>query len=159
MTKSDAENTGRKERPKLPAKPQGVRGRPFAKGESGNPSGRPVGSLNASSRAAAALFEGEAEAIGRKAVELAKAGDVQAIRLILERLVPPMRERALAIDLPKLTSAQELPAAVSRLLALVAEGAITPTEGERLAALLGAWREAVELAEFEERISALEERS
>lgn len=151
MTKRDAETTGRKE-------PQKARGRPFAKGESGNPAGRPIGSLNASSRVAAALFAGEAGAISRKAVEMAKAGDVQAIRLILERLVPPVRERALAVTLPTLTSARDLPAAVSRLLELVADGELTPTEGERLAGLLGAWREAVELAELEARIAALEAR-
>ncbi|MGB8857208.1 MAG: hypothetical protein WCC58_11130, partial [Burkholderiales bacterium] len=63
----------------------------------------------------------------------------------------------LAGSLPKLTAAKELPATVSRLLELVAEGELTPTEGERLAGLLGAWREAVELSELEERIAALEE--
>lgn len=143
-------------RPKAPPKAPVVRGRPFAPGVSGNPRGKPIGAINATSRAALALLEGEAQAIGRKAVNMALAGDVQAIRLILERLVPVCRERSIEVELPAVTTATDLPAAVSRLLALVAAGDLTPTEGERLAGLLGAWREAVELAELEARIAALE---
>ena len=40
-----------------------------------------------------ALLEGETEAITRKAVELALAGDPVALRLCVERILPPMRER------------------------------------------------------------------
>lgn len=130
----------------------------FLPGTIPNPNGRPKGSLNESSRVALSLLTGEAEAISRKAVDLALAGDVQALRLVLERLIPPARERALSVELPALKSATDLPAAVSRILGAVAEGEITPTEGERLAGLLGAWRESLEFAELEARIAALEGR-
>lgn len=133
-----------------------ARGRPFAKGVSGNPAGRPKGVLNRSSRVAALLFENESQEIARKAVALAKAGDMQAIRLILERLIPVARERSIEVEMPTLTTATDLPAAVSRLLALVASGEITPSEGTKLAELLGAWRAAFELTEFEARLAALE---
>lgn len=131
-------------------------GRPFAKGVSGNPAGRPKGALNRSSRVAALLFENESQEIARKAVALAKAGDMQAIRLILERLIPVARERSIEVEMPTVTTATDLPAAVSRLLALVAAGEITPSEGTKLAELLGAWRSALELTEFEARLAALE---
>jgi hypothetical protein len=49
-----------------------ARGR-FCKGASGNPAGRPPGSVNRTIRAAALLLDGEAEALTRKAVELALA--------------------------------------------------------------------------------------
>lgn len=68
------------------------RGR-FRPGVSGNPRGRPVGSHNHATLLAATLLEGEAEAITRKAVELALAGDPMALRLCMERILPPMRER------------------------------------------------------------------
>ena len=47
---------------------------PFEKGKSGNPSGRPVGARNRATLAMEALLDGAAEAITRKAVDLAKGG-------------------------------------------------------------------------------------
>jgi hypothetical protein len=48
--------------------------------------------------AAEALLDGEAEALTRKAVELALAGDTVALRLCLERLLPPRRSRRVTFD-------------------------------------------------------------
>ena len=75
-------------------RPRGpVRGRPFAKGQSGHPAGRPAGARNKKTLAAAVLLDGEAEALTRRAVELAFAGDPMALRLCIERILPPCRER------------------------------------------------------------------
>lgn len=52
----------------------------------GNP-GRPCGARNKATLAALALLEGEAEAITRKTIELAKAGDTVALKLALDRLL------------------------------------------------------------------------
>jgi Family of unknown function (DUF5681) len=52
-----------------------ARGRAFVRGQSGNPGGRPAGARNRRTLAAAVLLDGEAEALTRKAVELALAGD------------------------------------------------------------------------------------
>ena len=58
------------------SKPPGrARGRPFAKGRSGNPRGRPAGFRNKATTAAALLLNGQSEALTSKAVELALAGD------------------------------------------------------------------------------------
>ena len=73
---------------KLPVR---VRGRPFEKGRSGNPAGRRPGSRNKATLAAAALLAGEAEALTRKAVEMALDGDPTAMRLCMERVLPPCR--------------------------------------------------------------------
>jgi hypothetical protein len=59
-----------------------ARGRPFPKGQSGNPAGRPRGSSNRATRAAEMLIDGEATALTRKAVELALAGDQAALQLL-----------------------------------------------------------------------------
>ena len=57
----------------------------FPKGKSGNPKGRPKGARNKATLAAEALLDGDAETITKKAIELAKAGDLTAIRLCLRR--------------------------------------------------------------------------
>src|ERR1700730_15620800 len=66
---------------RAPGPPGRVRGRPFEKGQSGNPAGRRVGCRNKTTLAAATLLAGEAEALTRKAVELALGGDPTALRL------------------------------------------------------------------------------
>ena len=47
----------------------------FGAGRSGNPSGRPKGARNYTTRAIEALLDGEAETLTRKAIELAEEGD------------------------------------------------------------------------------------
>ena len=63
----------------------------FRPGQSGNPAGRPNGSRNKASVAVDALLDGEAEALTRKAIDLALAGDTVALRLCMERICPPRR--------------------------------------------------------------------
>ncbi len=128
----------------------------FPKGRSGNPKGRPKGAKNKATLAAQALLDGEAEGLTRKAVELALAGDITALRLCLDRIAPPKREAAVSVELPPIKSAADLPAAVVALLAAVAGGQITPSEGERLARLVGEAGRALELADIETRLAALE---
>src|ERR1700733_7425773 len=75
----------------------------FAKGVC--PNGTPKGSLNKSTLAALAIMEADAVTISQKAVELAKAGDLTAIRIVLDRLVAPRRDRPVEIALPKIGTA------------------------------------------------------
>ena len=91
--------------PKLPGR---VRGRPFEKGRSGNPAGRPAGSRDKATLAAAALLAGESEASTRKSVELALAGNPTAMRLCIERLLPPCRERTIKFTLPPIESVSDI---------------------------------------------------
>lgn len=126
-------------------------------GVSGNPLGRPKGAKNHTTRVVLALLEGEAEAITRTAIEAAKSGDMAAVRLILERLVPPLKERPVAIDLPDTSSAAGIAAAQATIVQAVANGDLTPGEGNTLAGIVEARRKALETEELERRIAALEE--
>jgi hypothetical protein len=72
----------------------------FKPGQSGNPSGKPKGSLNRVTLAIQCLLDGEGEELTRKAIELAKEGDLTALKLCLERICPPRKSRPIAIDLP-----------------------------------------------------------
>ncbi len=131
----------------------------FAPGNRANPKGRIPGSRNKVTLAAQALLDGETERLTRKAVELALAGDTTALRLCLERILPARKEAALApIDLPKVEGAADLPQLTAAILDAVAAGRITPGEGQALAALANAHAKTLEIAELEQRITALEEK-
>jgi hypothetical protein len=62
-------------------------------GHSGNPRGRPRGARAKATLAVEAILQGELKGLARKAIELALAGDTTALRLCLERLMPPARGR------------------------------------------------------------------
>src|SRR4051812_11631843 len=131
------------------------RGRPFA---AGNP-GRPKGSRNRASLAIAALLDGEAEALTRKAIELGLAGDLAALRLCLDRLMPPRRDRAVTFALPALTDARSAVSASAALLEAVAAGELTPLEAGELSKLVANHVEALKTSELEERIAKVEART
>ncbi len=131
----------------------------FGPGSRGNPNGRPVGSKNRATLAAAAILDGEAEALTRKAVELALNGDVTAMRICMERLVAPRRDRPISVTLPRIETLSDAAQAMSALLAAVSNGDLTPSEAEAVARLLSSFSTALENADFEVRLSALEAKS
>ena len=133
---------------------QGVRDRRgrFARGRSGNPAGRPRGCRDHVNRAARLLLAGEAEALTRKAVELALAGDPTALRLCLERIVGPYRERAVEFTMPPIGSAADLAGAMAAVAGATAQGAVTPREAMQLGHVFEAYVRAIEATEFERRL-------
>src|SRR3954454_9098910 len=92
------------------------RGRPFKKGQSGNPAGKPKGARHRATQAVDALLDGEAETLTRKAIELAKSGDTVAMRLCMDRLCPPRRDRPVMFSLPKIETAADAKAASAAIL-------------------------------------------
>ncbi len=123
-----------------------VRGRPFPKGQSGNPGGRPPGARNRAALLAEQMLADEAEALTRKAVELALGGDRWALRLCLERVVAPRREQPVQLPLPDAVSLADAMAVIS---AAVSDGGITPLEASELGKPVDTFRRAVETADFE----------
>jgi hypothetical protein len=130
------------------------RGRPFEKGRSGNPAGRRRGSRNKATLAAAALLAGESEALTRKAVEMALAGDPTAMRLCMERVLAPCRERTVQFGLPALKvtgtgeacgpTAQDVSLAMNAVTSALAQGEITPGEAEKIAGVVDTFVRAIE---------------
>jgi hypothetical protein len=109
---------------------------PFQKGESGNPAGRPRGARNRTTVLLEDLFAEDAEAIARKAIELAKAGEIAALRMCLDRLVPARKDEPVVFDLPPLESAADSVAAAARIVAAVADGDLTPSEAVDVAKVI-----------------------
>jgi Family of unknown function (DUF5681) len=108
----------------------------FAKGTSGNPAGRPLGSRNQATLFMESLLEGEAERLIRKAVELALEGDTAALKLCLERLMPPGKDRLVFFEFPKTLGPGETALGIASVMAAISSGKITPTEGEVLSRIL-----------------------
>jgi hypothetical protein len=134
--------------------PEQVRGRPFAKGRSGNPAGRRFGSRNKATIAAQELLANEAEALTRKAVEAALAGDPIAMRLCLERILP--RERAVKFALPPIKSAADVARAMGAVTAALADGLITPGEAQAIAKVVTTFVQMIETSDFDRRLRMLE---
>jgi len=136
--------------------PAKARGRPFEPGQSGNPSGRPKGARNKTTIAVEALLDNEAEALTRKVIELALAGNMAAIRLCFERLLPPRRDRGVVFDLPKIESAADALAASGAVLESCAAGNLSPGEAADVMELIKTHLRAIELRQIETGMAALE---
>jgi Family of unknown function (DUF5681) len=145
MSQDSADKTAREQR-----------GRPFPKGQSGNPSGRPQGSRNKATLALEALMDGQAEAITQKAIGLALQGDTTALRLCLERICPPRKSRPVNITLPEVKIAEGVAEAQVTVVKAVADGELTPEEGTAITNILEARRKAIETQDHESRIAELE---
>ena len=130
--------------------PRDLRGR-YVKGVSGNPAGRPVGILNEATRAAAVLLNGEAGALTRKAIDLALAGDIAALRLCLDRIIAPQREQPVVFAMPPAGDAAGPGGAIAAVAAAVSEGAITTSQAAELSQVVEA---STRVAEAEDRAEA-----
>jgi hypothetical protein len=102
------------------------------------------------------LLAGEAEALTRRAVELALAGDPTALRLCIERILPPCRERSVRFALPPIESAADIAPAMKLVTSELAAGIITPGEAATIAAVVDTFVRAIETSDFERRLRIVE---
>src|SRR5262245_19770337 len=126
-----------------------ARGRPFAKG---NP-GRKRGSKNKRTLLATALAEGEGEELLRKAIEMAKGGNVALIKFLLDRILP--KERPIQLKLPPLDWAHDSIDAMAEIVNAVSSGRITPREAADIAQVLSAFTQAIDVTDTEQEIESL----
>src|SRR6266478_1350568 len=118
--------------------------------------GRPAGARNKKTLAAAVLLEGEAEGLTRRAVEMALAGDPTAMRLCIERILPPCRERSVRFALPPIETAADIAPAMKAVTSALAAGEITPGEAATIAAVVDTFVRAIETNGFERRLQLVE---
>ena len=129
----------------------------FKPGQSGNPKGRPKGARHKATLAALELLDGEAEALSRKAVDLALSGDTTALRLCLERIAPPRKDAPVSFSLPEMKDAGDALTAINHIVQAVSNGELTPGEATSMAGLIETFRKTAETNDLERRISKLEE--
>lgn len=121
-------------------------------GESGNPAGKPKGSgeLQKLRAALSDVVPEILDTLKAKALE----GDVGAARLLLERVLPPLKamEPAQAMPLPAGTLTEQGRA----VLAHVAAGELAPSQGAALLGAIGTLARVSEIDELAARVEALE---
>jgi hypothetical protein len=143
----------------MPVNAQAKQDTRFKPGQSGNPAGKPKGARHKTTIACDALLEGEAEAITRKAIELAKAGDGPALRLCMDRIAPARKDRPVPFTLPTLETAADAKNAAAAIVRAVAEGDLTPTEAAELSKLLDNFIRVLEATDVQARLEALERKA
>lgn len=125
----------------------------FSAGQSGNPKGRPRGAKNTANGLRQRIAK-ELPTMIDTLIESARGGDMQSIRILLERALPPLRaeDSKVAFALPEGTLADQGEA----IIRAAASGELSPTQANAMTAALGALARIVETTELEARIKALE---
>ncbi len=131
----------------------------FRPGKSGNPAGKPKGARHRATVMAEQLMRDDEKGVVDAVLTAAKAGDMTAARLVLERIAPVRKGRPLTIALPATDTAADVAKAMSHVVAEMAAGEITPDEATTVTAVLEARRKAIELTDFEERLRRIEART
>ena len=127
----------------------------WKKGESGNPAGRKPGTGKVTALRAA-LAEKLPEVI-KRLVERALEGDTAAARLILERVIPPMKaaEEPAPVAMPDGSLTDQGRA----VLIAISTGDLAPAQGAAILSALGNLAKLAETDDLAHRIAALEERT
>jgi len=106
---------------------------------------------------AQALFDENGQVIIEKITDLAlKKGDLTALKICIDRVLPILRSRPVNFALPEIKTAKDVVAAYGAILAAVSEGQLTPEEAGRVTAILDAMRRATDSAAIDERLARIE---
>jgi len=107
----------------------------FQSGRSGNPNGRPKGALSKRTQLVK-LLEPHAEALVAKTMELALGGDVNALRLCIERLIPKIQHEPMDIEFPNELNQRSIRKLKDKILMAVFERKISIDDAEKLIKLI-----------------------
>lgn len=121
-------------------------------GQSGNPKGRVPGSGKVAELRKA--IEAKVPAIVKRLTEAALDGDVGAARLLLERVVPPLRAAELPVEVE--LAGESLADKGIAVVEAAASGRLNPSQAAQLLSAMGAVARIVEIDELLGRIEALE---
>jgi len=121
-------------------------------GQSGNPNGRPPGTGEVSKLRAS--IAASVPDVLEKLTEAAKAGDVQAARLLLDRVLPPIKavELAAPVAVPAGTLADQARAIIDA----ATRGDLTVSDAAALVGALLAAGRVIETTELTARVEAFE---
>jgi hypothetical protein len=104
------------------------------------------------------MLEPYAEDLIQRVVDMAKEGDMAALKLCLDRLCAPLRPTDRHIIIEGFDSCTGLSGKGELILAHVADGKVTPAEASSLMNAISSQARIIEVDELEQRISELEHR-
>jgi len=107
-------------------------------------------------RALAELLDDQAEALLGSVVTRALEGDATAMRLCVERILAPRRERPMELDLPPIQGAADISGAMAAVTTAATQGNLTPGEAAALSKVVETYLHALEATDFEYRLRAVE---
>ena len=128
----------------------------FQKGQSGNPAGRPRGARNKRTLLAESMFDADSPALITRLIEVAKEGDVAALRLCIDRICPPQRERPVGLELPQMTTAADAAAAIGAIMQGIGDGDLGAQEAAELAKVVASFSQSIATANLEQRLLEIE---
>ncbi len=128
----------------------------FKRGQSGNPRGKPKGARNKSTLAAEKLLEGSLDRICRRIEEEAINGNMQAAKMVLERFLPPRKDRLIRLNLPEIKTYEDVLSASMLIISAICKGEISPSEGEALSRTIDLHSKILEANQHECRLQTLE---
>ena len=127
----------------------------WKKGEpSPNPSGRPLGIVDKRMKLTWLLSD-DSEAIIKQVIEQAKSGDLQAAKLVLERVAPPLRNKSQLVNFD-LDSTASFTGQARQIFKAISKGDIDPDTGKLILDSITSVSRISELDEINRRLEALE---
>ena len=128
----------------------------FKPGKSGNPAGRPKGIKDRRVALREKLLP-HADQLIEMVTTFAKSGDMVAMKIVLDRLIPPLKEEPIHVTIPKIESAVDCTQAHAAVVNAVAAGDMLPSEGQAISNLIEAQRRAFETTELAQQMRDLHE--
>jgi len=125
----------------------------FQSGKSGNPAGRPTGVGKVAEYRN--LLQSHAEPLIKAAINHALAGEPSALKMCIDRLIPPYRPEAMPVEFA-LPEAGGLVNMGESVLSAIGNGVLSPEQGAKLLQALAGQARLIEVEELEARIQALE---
>ncbi|PJD92925.1 MAG: hypothetical protein CK424_04990 [Legionella sp.] len=127
----------------------------FEKGQSGNPAGKKPGTLNKRTQLSNVL-NSHAEDLVKKAIEMALDGDVNALRLCMERLMPKATSQPIQFEID-MGKNDNLSVIGRKIVNAVGKGELTPDEGQKLFGMLDKQRNLIELTDLIKKVEEIED--
>jgi hypothetical protein len=116
-----------------------------------------MGSRNNATLACESLLEGQAEALTQKAVDMALDGDPVALKICIDRIFPPRKDRPVTFPLPPINTARDAADVMSSIMNAVATGQLTPADASELSKVVACTVKSFEAAEFADSLARIDQ--